>query len=560
MSFRFQPQTVWSHYKKPIKYIVFFIVVIHFVPFSPREPTWNFPKVPSLESIDPEINSIQLSQYKSYGSSLSKIPLSQKCDDFFKLLLKEDPDLILDSKRGPYYDHESVDMIRHLKTLNIYNQCYISNDNALPIDDLEMKMYPFLSGKYPTVESSDGNKQPLMAKSAKGGSFLKSLKNSLEGDGIVVSICDKFVDEVLEMVRTLRVLGNELPIQFVYNGDLSMGNKQKISQQAQSMNDHLPDSDPIVRGYKFYTAAYPKQEISFVNINECIQPEYQDLFPGFFQKELAYLFNSFENMILMDSDTVLFKPPHDLLNSTSYTSSGAWFFKDRNLPMRMSDKYVQFIQNVIPNTVDSLLFTLPQANTWTDYLQTKFFHYQESGLVLINRVQHFNAMLITSHLSQLQSTFIASWGDKEHFHLGFTISGDSHYEFNKYWSASIGGSIEHLQESRLCSNHPSHIDASDDSLIWINSGSKFCPIEPTEIDLAFWEPYGLTTLREVQKMYLEPVRATIAVLAQEGGMMTQTEACGERYWCAHVLPDKSNVIEFDENESAWVKYVLSANH
>ena len=69
------------------------------------------------------------------------------------------------------------------------------------------------------------------------------------------------------------------------------------------------------------------QEVWFVNIYESINPQHRNLFAKFDFKLLASLFNSFNEFMLIDADTILMKSPEFFFNHQSYQQTGAFFSK-----------------------------------------------------------------------------------------------------------------------------------------------------------------------------------------------------------------------------------------
>lgn len=558
MQFQFNLRGFYSKFKRQILFALLVIFILHFIPNGRHEMSL-FPQ--GIE-LDPIINDIQYAQMGRYSRDIHSISLQRKCHDYFKTL--DQTDLDFNPKLGDSYNHENVDMIKHIKSVVIYNSCFVDNEIPL-LDKLEEKIYPFLSFQYPNFEHWDGEVYEI-TKPKKGQSFLVNFKNQFKGDGIVVSISDDFVDEVIQLITMLRTLGNELPIQLMYRNDLSLKNKQRIVEAARG--DYQPTAKKSkVLNYKFYSETRPMQDIWFVNIYPSISTPYRDAFQKYFQKELAYLFTTFQNMILMDTDIIMFKPPIELLKSKPFIKTGTLFFKDRNTKMRMSDRYVTFIKETAPTPFDSILFGLRQSNLLSnEYLNERYFHYQESGVVVVNRLHHFSSVLLTPQLSQFQSTFIASWGDKEHFFLSFLLGGDQSFEFNSHWAGAIGTELEDtLEGPRLCSTHPAHFDQEDNSLIWMNSGYKFCPLDATEYsedDLEFWEARGaVASFKEMSEMYSRPVDIQIGLIPPvEAGGNEQLPICGQRTWCSYQKVDKALgvLVNFSTSETEWFQYVLNS--
>lgn len=323
--------------------------------------------------------------------------------------------------------------------------------------------------------------------------FLNQFKNRMNGKGLVLSISDKHVDDTVKLIHLLRALNNHYPIQIVYYDSLSSDLKRKIVNAARNKMVDLPQSFLKVKHHfpKDYfnekDGGLPKQEVWFVNAYNAIHINYRDKFKKFASKFLAALFNSFEEYMLIDADTVLVQNPEFFFNLKNYVSKGAYFYKDRTAAEFRPVSDGMFFQKITPSVIDKVMFDMPIITSYTT--NREFFdgmgHYMESGLVLINRHLHFNSVLAMVQLNFYNPARTRVYGDKELFWLGFAANGDEDYHFNKFFVAAIGTQTPQtdrltsdgkLKISReICSAHPGHINGEDGkSLIWFNSGYKFC--------------------------------------------------------------------------------------
>ncbi|EGV60648.1 hypothetical protein CANTEDRAFT_137126, partial [Yamadazyma tenuis ATCC 10573] len=323
--------------------------------------------------------------------------------------------------------------------------------------------------------------------------FFNNFKNKLNGKGIVLSIKDSHVDDTVKLIHLLRALNNHYPIQIVFYDSINDESKIKIVNAARKKMIDLPASFNKVAknfppGYfNFQDGGLPKQEVWFVNTYNAIHNNYKDKFRGFANKFLATLFNSFEEVMLIDADTVLVQNPSYYFNLKNYVSKGAYFFKDRTAPEFRPTGDTKFFEKITPSILDNLMFDIPIISQKT--LGLEFFqgmgHFMESGLVLINRNLHFNSVLTMVQLNFFNPVTTRVYGDKEIFWLGFATTGDEDYHFNKFFAASVGaltpqqdrlnGDGTEKKSQEVCSAHPGHINGEDGkTLIWFNSGFKFC--------------------------------------------------------------------------------------
>ncbi|EGW32397.1 uncharacterized protein SPAPADRAFT_55855 [Spathaspora passalidarum NRRL Y-27907] len=557
---------------------------------------------------------------KKYSEKIDK-PEDQINDNdpALKKYIKQEYNSWLNSTR---FNEQIV--VNGVTTLRIFNKCYISNDNAtqvkamdkfiknqhnlvsalaasegerLPSFELtkqeslinlqqstfEHRVYPWLSFEPPVYESWQGHVyyqppnlqairkgKPQPASKSKSPYFLSQFRDQCNGKGIVLSIGDKHADDTVRLIHLLRALNNKLPIQIVYYDKLSTATKEKIVTAAREPFNSLPRSFAKIAHYfpdDYLTAeenGLPKQDVWFVNTYNVINNEFKDKFKGFGNKFLATLFNSFEEFILVDADTAMMQNPEFFFQLSGYKKSGAFFYKDRSSFEDRKDSDGYFFKKISPSIIDSVMFNIPIITEHT--LDREFFRgafqYMESGLVVLNRKQHYNAMLMMLQLNFYQPVTQRIHGDKEIFWLAMAVSGDERYEFNEYFAAAIGevtpeadrvrkdGTNAHAKE--ICSPHPGHINSEDGhSLVWINSGFQFCG-QASKID--YDKEYQkntrlkwLTDANAFKTFYYAPLRISQAVIPPvdirfratnteeepEKGWHMETEYCNSYMWCAY---------------------------
>lgn len=374
-------------------------------------------------------------------------------------------------------------------------------------EDTEARIFPWLSNILPSYTRWDGtvinNHLPDLSKSQstydddefhshikkdhipETNCFLKNFRYSINGRGIVISASNGQKDELMRLGLILRATNNKLPIQIIHKGDLSEKNqKELIHQFRRPINlDNLPlsfEKLPIHTAPKF-----PAQDLWFVNVERSIKTEFEGYFQKYANKLLAYLFNSFEDMILIDTDTVPFVDLESILKLPAFEEKGAFFFQDRQLRGSNTQNQVNYFKRLFPSKLDNFFFNIPLVTDFT--LKNRFIgdlrnHFMESGVVAVKRTTHFTGMLSAVQLNFWSITARKIHGDKELFWLGQSIAGNENYEFNALGAASIGELTPNDNKlfpkspaNELCGNHPGHINGYDNqTLLWINSGFTFC--------------------------------------------------------------------------------------
>jgi alpha 1,3-mannosyltransferase len=406
-----------------------------------------------------------------------------------------------------------------IATLRIFGKCFLeghqsgSKFNSLPsvfagkkgeqtafeCSDIEARVFPWLIRTLPTYTRWDGitakgipdftngrkGSDTRTQRETKSNCFLEKLRESINGRGFVISASDGQVGELKKLAGVLRALDNKLPIQIVHKGDLSRESQQTLIDAFRK--EITPDMIPSSYGEVGRSAdlKFPPQELWFVNVAYCVKENFKPFFHRYANKLLAYMFNSFDDMILLDSDTVPFVDLETILTFPGYVEDGAYFFQDRNLEGGNTENQVAYFRRMLPSKMDNVLFDIPLATDFTlnnKFMVGKRYHYMESGVVAIRRSTHFTGMLVSLQLNFWSVTYTKVLGDKELFWLGQSIAGNEKYTFNALDAASIGELTKSENKrfgksdsEELCSNHPGHISGYDNStLMWMNSGYTYC--------------------------------------------------------------------------------------
>ncbi|EGV60946.1 hypothetical protein CANTEDRAFT_137417 [Yamadazyma tenuis ATCC 10573] len=219
------------------------------------------------------------------------------------------------------------------------DESLINDSGSKSCSELESRIYKWVSHSYPIYERWTGEiflsppdlrkfvrhpevfkttnskfkgfteRPSKSASTLNGPCFFNKFKNSLNGKGIVLSIGDKHVDDIVRLIRLLRALNNHYPIQIVFYDSLSDETKARIVAAARNKMVDLPESFHKVSKHfppdylNVQDGGLPKQEVWFVNTYNAIHDHFKDKFKRFANKFLATLFNSFEEFMLVDADT-----------------------------------------------------------------------------------------------------------------------------------------------------------------------------------------------------------------------------------------------------------------
>lgn len=453
--------------------------------------------------------------------------------------------------------------------MRIYGQCFIKNhpnnlnndilkfgNNQKWFDQYTKTLFYYLSDKLPTFENQKynldlyGDQLPLFNENnlfegetvsyrENQHNLLQFLKENSSGKGIAISASTRFTKDIIKLIRVLRALNNKLPIQIIYRGDLNQRSKEYMKAAAQADIEQLlglemsPDVNLVLPELNLIKTAeklgstFPKQDIWFINLSPTISRSHKFYFSGYTNKVLALLFTTFKDVLLLDADAVPLVNPDDFFQLEEYMKSSALFFKDRTL--RDTNDFIEtnFFTKLMPlghgNPLQNLdqIFGIKQITekTLNNPYMRGWRHFQEAGIVAINKVEHFMGILMTLPLIVWTDPVKSSiWGDKEMYWLGLSMAGDENYEFNKYHAASVGEATisndnKYYPDSKtneVCSSHPGHVSSKGD-LLWINSGFSFCKKNGYFKDRLHF-PFSTFVNNDLQAIYQNPLRIRNALI------------------------------------------------
>lgn len=437
-------------------------------------------------------------------------------------------------------------MVETMSLFRVYGKCFL-NQNQETVSHPEIfkkmtdKLFPFLSGQLPIFERFDGKVYnegfPEMLKYEKSQDILLNyIQRNVQGKGILVSATTKHARDLIKLIRVLRAHNNELPIQIVHKGDISQRNQQYLLAAAQTEVDDMldpklstdymnvsPELD-LKEDSKRRNVYFPKQDLTFVNIKQCISREYKYNFPGYANKLLALFFTSFKEVLLFDADTIPLVPPKEFFDLEGYKAKSAFFFKDRTLNDFNDYIETNFFTKLCPtlksNSLDDL-FDIPviTEHTLNNGYMTGWRHFQEAGVVAVDKSKHFLGVALASPLSIWKDPVVSSvWGDKELYWLALSIAGDENYAFNEHYAASVGVATTNPKYKQytksnaheVCSSHPGHI-SNDGRLLWINSGFSYCKKNGIFRDRNLF-PYSAMDTSEQKGLFDQPLRIQHALV------------------------------------------------
>ncbi|KAF3991540.1 hypothetical protein FT663_02269 [Candidozyma haemuli var. vulneris] len=461
--------------------------------------------------------------------------LDRLCNSYFEALAHEAPVKPSSSSLQPLSA-----VTNHIEHLRIFNRCYLEKGFDLsPAAELaEKQLLPFFSGHPPAG--------PISGQL----SFLREHKNKMRGRGIVVSISDAEVGRASNLLRVLNHLGNELPIEFVHLNELSDVSIKLLSYAAISSR-----------------ALGNDQQISFKNVGRYLAPGFDKHFKGYNRKWFAAIFNSFQEMILMDADTVPYVAPSSLFELEGYKETGAYFFRDRELNVLLKKWKMDFFKGLLPSKKTPFGFSVDPAQLRNNFFLFNSKHVAESGLVIMDRDTHFSGLIIPVVVQYYRKTGKILYGDKDLFWLGQLISGNSKFSFH-YNTAGAMGEIESTGE--VCSPQIAHY--GNNSLLWSNGGLTKCKKGTWIKDYLWYSSFRqqFSSIADLRESYNGPVSVSEiiipAVLSDKNEPGTgqrpisnfnkvENRGCAATYYCANAN-DGGRLIILDKEEKERINTII----
>lgn len=531
--------------------------------------------------------------YSSPNISSKRAREEAKCLEYFTNLERRSKNWSNDFYEKRWWDYlalgrrEGDDVIENISRLRKFRECISENSgsNIPNLRDIETRLFPYLN--FDGLSSDEENFWPVRTRwngdvykastprfSGNGDTYLDSLgiaynknisfwENWLQkvmqsgSRGIVLSIGQFQTADTIRLIRILRFLKNNLPIEVVHKGDLSPHHQSVLISAAR---EDLSDE-------------YPGQELWFLDVTNMLNPQYSAKFTRYSNKWLALLFCSFEQPVLLDADTVPFTTFERYYQSERFKNSGTFFFKDRKLKSNPLKKKHLLAFNRIVTTLLGLHFPRKHSlhifhtqlslqlndeisvETVESLLLKGHRHHMESGLVVINKRRHLFSLLasISLQFSSIQEEF---HGDKDWFWFGqFLLDGE--FTFHPVDASNVGKlrnvSLAEFQGElyQICSVQLSHTDV-DGRMLWLNGGLNVCKKCSWDYDYKNNKRIAETfnNVNELQQYYQSPVELEGAVIpdVDKERWGYSGECAGFNYCTLYKQGEFGKVIKFSESE------------
>lgn len=477
------------------------------------------------------------------NAALRDCSLECRCRSYFDILAAVDKDWTVKKFRNNKFwllnELQIQNLVAHLR---VFGKCFVENAIAdYDADMVAQRVLPYFTLERPTVTKWNGEK---MSAPKNTDGYWNSARKAFRGKGIAVSMDNTGISEAVGLVKVLRHVNNTLPLQIVHKGDLLEKNRRLLVQYAR--NDTV-----WVNGT--FSVTGPKQDVYFVDVAKAIRAEYYDNFRSFSNKWLAALFNTFDEMLLMDVDAVPFIKPLDLFLTPQYRTTGALFFRDRDLYETMRPHDTSLFLGLLPLATEEELFnttvSLDKHRLRNGFFEYGAKHVMESGMVAMKRSSHLTGLFVGVSLQLWKSTSRPVYGDKDLFWLGQLIAGNDMFAFNDRPAAAIGTLEASKNGLAICSSQLAHFD-SEDRLLWLNGGLKYCKKDSWNTDYVWRSSLrkSFGTVSRLREHYQTPVSINGAIIPEpltvlfrdkkikflEGNFRKdRSRGCKESIYCAY---------------------------
>ncbi|PJF19708.1 Glycosyltransferase family 71 protein [Paramicrosporidium saccamoebae] len=280
---------------------------------------------------------------------------------------------------------------------------------------LEKNLYGYVLDKYGSVTA--------LARSFIGG-----------GRGVVITTGNLYFQFAVHLIRSLRMLNCDLPVEIWYNG-------------AKDLNTTNTD----------FIKNFHQVKVKNIRDHFSVKMETWDI------KPFAVIASAFEEVLLLDADTVFAQNPEVLFNDEGYIKNGALFFNDRSLFPGQGEKS-NWILSMFPEPHSIRLQNLRM-------LQAKSQYELEAGCLLLDKRRHFHGLLAVGWLNcpgPIKDTIREeTHGEKETFWIGLEMLDES-YSFMPNLPGSLG-TVTYNEGDRveeLCGKL-AHF-GRDGKLLWFN--------------------------------------------------------------------------------------------
>ncbi len=172
------------------------------------------------------------------------------------------------------------------------------------------------------------------------------------------------------VIKSIRLLGCTLPIEVWHIGE------GDLSQSSQAALADLGD-------------------VSVRDITRVFNQSIVGL-RGWDVKPYSILASRFREVIFVDADAVFLRNPELLLQDPMYKETGTLFYYDRRTLFGGDDEHLNFVKTLVPDPPSPTLLR-------NGMYMKKTVHFQESGVVVIDKLRHLEGLLGTCKMNEREA-------------------------------------------------------------------------------------------------------------------------------------------------------------
>ena len=307
--------------------------------------------------------------------------------------------------------------------------------------------------------------------------------------GIVMCVGERDLVLAAQNIRTLRnVLGSTLPVEVFYSGEFDFPRERR-----KQLDDFVPNVKAL-NILDFY-------DDTIAGINDSLAEN------GWVMKPFAMLASRFQQVILVDADTIFLQRPDAYFNDDVHLrKTGTLFYHDRAVKGGYTGwiNTLNWVKKELKDREPSAM--LSQSIFWKAALE----HNQESGVVFMDKVEPsvFTSLMFATWMNTRAAREYMSkhvFGDKETFWLACELTSTPYY-FNPSYAGMIG--YYEPGAKQMCSVQLLHLD-SKGSPFWLNGGlrqNKRLDLELGQKDFAnltHYVPAGVTWAEQPRWRYMK---------------------------------------------------------
>ncbi|KAE9023646.1 hypothetical protein PF005_g13579 [Phytophthora fragariae] len=313
-----------------------------------------------------------------------------------------------------------------------------------------------------------------------------------EPRGIVLPLFDGIASLGLSLIMELRALGVDLPIEVPHCGDL----KESLQRTVLDKEDMgvIRFYDVCALAAKTASTQDASRKVFCQSLRNCHRA-----YRSFDVKLLAVTFSQFEELMLLDADTLFFESPMSLWETEKYRSTGTLFFHDRlsqddmflgnrvrgNAQVSELNHYISHFdvspfaplanierpkatsENKIPVELNNYSPSehLMTSHSWNH----RAGHEMDSSLVLWSKKRQPRATAILAAFAALNDIGRPpSYGDKELFFIAAELA-ETQYAFSDFGVGGVGWDFR---------------DNGPGKSVVCGHASHFYPVKPADISTA----------------------------------------------------------------------------